>query len=217
MQQLLTFRCMVILQIVPCLFHSGSAGGSAGGSACVRWTRNGYITAYGRSTIIQQALVPHSNMTYSPGTFLSSITFSVLLSYKRQVRFSGWRGGFVLAIFGSSFVLLFNIICAIVAAAAGNPQDGIATIYTGKCAFASRLTTGLQLLINILSSALLGASSYCLQQLGAPTRDEIDEAHGKGKWLHVGVLSLRNLPNISKRRQVVWLSLAISSIPLHFL
>ena len=156
-------------------------------------------------------------MYYSPNTLLSSLTFRLSLSYKRRARFSGWRGGFVLAIIGSSLVLLFNIVCAIVAAAAGKPQDGIATIYTGQCVIASRLTTGLQLLINILSSSLLSASSYCLQQLGAPTRDEIDEAHGKGKFLNVGVLSLRNLPNISKRRQAVWLSLAISSIPLHFL
>ena len=156
-------------------------------------------------------------MHYSPDSLSSSITFRFLLSYKRRARFSGWRGGFVLAIIGSSLVLLFNIICAIVAAAAGKPHEGIATIYTGNCTFASRLTTGLQLLINILSSSLLGASSYCLQRLVAPTREEIDKAHKKGKSLDLGVLSLRNLPNISKRRLTVWLLLAASSLPLHFL
>ena len=156
-------------------------------------------------------------MTASPNTLFSSFTFSLLLSYKRQARFSGWRGGFVLAIIGSSLVLLFNIICAIVAAAAGDPHDGIATIYTGKCVFASRLTTGLQLLVNVLSSALLGASSYCLQRLVSPTREEIDKAHKRGKSLDVGVLSLRNLPNISRRRLAVWILLATSSMPLHLL
>ena len=158
-----------------------------------------------------------SKMTASPPTFFSSFTFSLLLSYKRQARFSGWRGGFILAIIGSSLVLLFNIICAIVAATAGKPQDGIATIYAGQCVFASRLITGLQLLINILSSSLLGASSYCLQRLVAPTREEIDKAHKKGKSLEVGVLSLRNLPHISKGRLAVWLWLAASSLPLHLL
>jgi hypothetical protein len=125
-------------------------------------------------------------MDYTPGTLSSSNTFS-LPSHERQARFSGWRGGIVLAIAGSSLVLLFNLICAIVAAAAGKPQDRIATIYTGNCDVASRWSTGLHLLINILSSALLGASSYCMQRLVASLREEIDEAHEKGKWLDVGV------------------------------
>jgi hypothetical protein len=155
-------------------------------------------------------------MDYAPGTLASSNTFS-LPSHERQARFSGWRGGFILAVAGSSLVLLFNIVIAIVAAAAGKPQDGIATIYTGDCDFASRLSSGLHILINILSSALLGASSYCMQRLVAPTREEIDKAHEAGKWLDVGVLSLRNLPNISKRRVALWSLLALSSIPLHFL
>jgi hypothetical protein len=157
-----------------------------------------------------------SKMDYAPGTLLSSNTFS-LPSHERQARFSGWRGGFVLAVIGSSLVLLINIICAIVAATAGKPLEGIATIYGGSCVVASRWSTSLHLLINILSSSLLGASSYCMQRLVAPTREEIDKAHKKDKWLDVGVLSLRNLPNISKRRLAVWLLLALSSIPLHFL
>jgi hypothetical protein len=155
-------------------------------------------------------------MYYAPGTLSSSNTFS-LPSHERQARYSGWRGGFVFAIVGSSLVLLFNIICAIVAAAAGKPQDGIATIYTGNCDVASRWSTGLHLLINILSSALLGASSYCMQRVVAPTCEEIDKAHEKGKWLDVGVLSMRNLPNINKRRLGSWSLLVLISIPLHFL
>jgi hypothetical protein len=155
-------------------------------------------------------------MNYAPGTLSSSNTFS-LPSHERQARFSGWRGGFVLAIAGSSLVLLFNIACAIVAAAAGTPQDGIATIYTGDCDVASQWSMGLHILINVLSSALLGASSYCMQRLVAPTREEIDKAHEKGKWLDVGVLSLRNLSNINKKRLTFWALLALSSIPLHFL
>jgi len=157
-----------------------------------------------------------STMDYAPGTLSSSNTFS-LPSQERQARFSGWRGGFVLTTIGSSLVLLFNVICAILAATAGKPEQGIATIYAGSCIVASRWSIGLHLLINILSSSLLGASSYCMQRLVAPTREEINKAHKKGTWLDVGVLSLRNLPNISSRRLVVWSLLAMSSIPLHFL
>ena len=213
MQQTLTSKCTIFLRLVPYLVHKGCVGGDA----CIRESSNRYIMAYAHPAIAQHEVVSKFKMYYSPNTLLSSLTFRLSLSYKRRARLSGWRGGFVLAVIGSSLVLLFNIVCAIVAAAMGETHDGIATIFTGNCIVASRLTTGLQLHINILSSSLLGASSYCLQQLGAPTRKEIDRAHGKGKWLDVGVLSLRNLPNISKRRQVAWLLLAMSSIPLHFL
>jgi hypothetical protein len=155
-------------------------------------------------------------MEYAAGTVSSSNIFS-LPNHERRSRYSGWRGGFVAAIAGTSFVLLINITCAIVVATTGNPQDGIATAYTGDCEVASRWTTGLHLLINVLSSALLGASSYCMQRLVAPTREEIQKAHAKGKWLDVGVLSLRNLSSISKSRLAFWILLALSSIPLHFL
>jgi hypothetical protein len=56
-----------------------------------------------------------------------------------------------------------------------------------------------------------------MQGLIVPTREEIDIAHDKGKRLDVGVLSLRNLPNINKKRLAFWALLALSSIPLHFL
>jgi hypothetical protein len=155
-------------------------------------------------------------MSYSAGTLHSSNTFS-LPSHERRTRFSGWRGGVALAILCSSFVLLLNIVCAIVAAVAGEPSKGIATAYTGDCKVASRWTTGLQLLINAVSSLLLGASNYCMQRLVAPTRKEIDDAHEKGKWLDIGIPSVRNLFSISKKRLGLWVLLAMSSIPLHFL
>lgn len=157
-----------------------------------------------------------TNMIYAAGTPDSPDTFS-LPSHERPARFSGWRGGVVVAIACSTFVLLLNITCAIVAATAGNPHDGIATAYTGDCEVASRWTTGLHLLINVLSSLLLGASNYCMQRLVAPTRVEIDKAHTQGKWLDIGMPSFRNLSAISKKRLTFWILLALSSIPLHFL
>jgi hypothetical protein len=155
-------------------------------------------------------------MGYAAGTLHSSNTFS-LPSHERQTRFSGWRGGVALAILCSTFVLLLNIVCAIVAAVAGKPSNGVATAYTGDCTVASRWTTGLQLLINIVSSLLLGASNYCMQRLVAPTRKEIDDAHAKGRWLDIGMPSVRNLSSINKKRLGLWVLLAISSVPLHFL
>ena len=71
--------------------------------------------------------------------------------------------------------------------------------------------------INILSTALLGASNYTMQCLSAPTRTEIDQAHAKGVWLDVGIPSLRNLWNKATHRRWIWWALILSTIPLHLL
>ncbi|KAI9888350.1 MAG: hypothetical protein M1814_000557 [Vezdaea aestivalis] len=59
--------------------------------------------------------------------------------------------------------------------------------------------------------------SIGMQKLCAPTRQEVDRAHSEGKWLDIGVLSLRNLNKISKGRILIWTALALSSIPVHLL
>lgn len=73
------------------------------------------------------------------------------------------------------------------------------------------------LVINILSTLLLGASNYSMQCLSSPTRSEVDKAHGQGIWLDIGVPSIRNLRRLSVSRIVLWWLLAISSLPLHLL
>ncbi|UPX15171.1 uncharacterized protein EKO05_0005628 [Ascochyta rabiei] len=67
----------------------------------------------------------------------------------------------------------------------------------------------------MLSSILLASSNYTMQVLSSPTRREIDRAHYRGDWLEVGILSTRNLPKISRKRAVLCITLALSSIPLH--
>ncbi|KAF2181016.1 hypothetical protein K469DRAFT_793638 [Zopfia rhizophila CBS 207.26] len=113
------------------------------------------------------------------------------------------------------FVLLLNVILAIIATTAWDPKDGIATAFTGDCTKAARWTTALHLLINLLGSLLLGASNYCMQRLVSPTRKEIDEAHAKKKWLDIGVPSIRNLSSVKKGRVGLWILLGLSSLPLH--
>lgn len=75
----------------------------------------------------------------------------------------------------------------------------------------------LHLIINILSTLLLGASNYSMQCLSSPTRSEIDKAHRQKLWLDIGVPSVRNLRRISASRIALWWLLAASSIPLHLL
>src|SRR4051812_17828327 len=91
------------------------------------------------------------------------------------------------------------------------------TAFTGDCDKVARMTTALHLLINILSTLLLGASNFCMQRLVSPTRREVDVCHGKKKWLDIGMPSVRNLFSISKGRTAIWFLLALSSAPLHFL
>ena len=56
-----------------------------------------------------------------------------------------------------------------------------------------------------------------MQRLCAPTRQELDKAHRDHFWLDIGIVSVRNLAKISKRRLAIWLLLALSSVPLHLL
>jgi hypothetical protein len=88
-------------------------------------------------------------------------------------------------------------------------------IFAGDCSTASRLNLGAHIVINVLSSMLLGASNLCMQLLSAPTRAEVDEAHRKRIWLDIGIPNLRNLRHIALQRKVVWILLAWASLPMH--
>lgn len=56
-----------------------------------------------------------------------------------------------------------------------------------------------------------------MQRLSAPTRQEVDRAHRAGRWLDIGAPSVKNLWSIGKTRLLIWILLAISSLPLHLL
>ena len=133
------------------------------------------------------------------------------------LRLNGWRVGVFWGMIATTLVLILNITWTIWAVTTYGTQDGRATIFDGSCKQTKALTIGLHLAINILGTILLGASNYCMQCLVSPTRMEIDRAHSQRKWLDVGVPSIRNMLGISKRRRLLWLLLALSSIPLHLL
>lgn len=94
---------------------------------------------------------------------------------------------------------------------------GVGLIYGGSCSRVKRLDQWLHLLINLLSTGMLSASNYCMQLQAAPTRAKIDEAHNSGKWLDIGIPSLRNFGYLGRWRQASWLLLAFSSIPIHLM
>lgn len=80
-----------------------------------------------------------------------------------------------------------------------------------------KLDLWLHLVINLLSTLLLGASNYTMQCLSAPTRNDINKAHQQRVSVDIGIPSVRNLRRISWRRVVLWWLLGLSSIPLHFM
>lgn len=94
---------------------------------------------------------------------------------------------------------------------------GIGAMYLGDCSKAKRLNLWLHLLINILSTLLLGSSDYCMQLLVGPTRDEVDSAHEMKVSLDIGVPSVKNLRHIARKNAFVWCCLGCSSALLHLL
>ena len=137
--------------------------------------------------------------------------------WRRIFHFNGWRVGVSWCAGATATVLLINVIATISASAKYGTPNGIGTLQDGKCDKAKKVSLWLHFVINALSTTLLAASNYCMQCLSAPTREEVDKAHRKGKFLDIGVPSVRNLFHISRLRRLLWWLLAISGIPLHLL
>ncbi|OJJ99641.1 hypothetical protein ASPACDRAFT_52322 [Aspergillus aculeatus ATCC 16872] len=129
-------------------------------------------------------------------------------------RLEGWKFTLFLAFISSAVVLSLNI--AFLSYSLTNLNPLISTIiYDGDCDTAHRLSAGFHLLINVLGSILLSASNFGMQCLAAPTRQIIDRAHRKGHWVDIGIPSLHNLSQVSRKHLIFWLCLALSSLPFH--
>jgi hypothetical protein len=129
----------------------------------------------------------------------------------------GWRVGITSALVLGVIVLIFNFVFAIWAASNHGESPGLATLFVGSCPKSKNIITVFHLIINIFSTLLLGGSNYCMQILSAPLRKDVDRAHAKHKWMCVGIPNFRNIFYISWSRKVLWMLVAISSIPLHLI
>jgi hypothetical protein len=94
---------------------------------------------------------------------------------------------------------------------------GYGVIQQGNCNAAMETNKWLHLLINVLSTLLLTGSNAFMTTYCCPSRQEVDAAHAEKKWLHVGMLSLRNFRWIAKRKSVLVGLLCLSSLPFHLL
>jgi hypothetical protein len=140
---------------------------------------------------------------------------SRLVQRLRQ-RFIGWRSGVMSFAICSSIVFLINFVFTVWGLSTYSTNKG--ALMDGRdCDDIKKINTGLHVVINVFSTILLSGSNYCMQCLSAPTREDIDGAHAKGKWLDIGIPSFRNLAHISRKRLCLWLLLGASSLPLHLL
>jgi hypothetical protein len=109
-----------------------------------------------------------------------------------------------------SAVIVLNVIqLSIAAVRASRDHDnpslpGFEVIYDGSCSVTKRWDTALHMLINIVSIAILAASNYTMQTLVAPSKEEVDEEHKKGRWLDIGTPSARNLFVVGWYRIWLW-------------
>ncbi|KAJ5435736.1 hypothetical protein N7445_006621 [Penicillium cf. griseofulvum] len=134
-----------------------------------------------------------------------------------------WINGVLLCAKASAVMLLLNLIFIAVAAGLSNrnPENSgfssVQVMYQGSCALSKRWNIALHLIINVLSTAILGASNYCMQSLVAPSREEVDKYHAQGRWLDIGSSSVRNLFVIGRSRLSLWFLLLVTGTPFHLL
>jgi hypothetical protein len=130
-----------------------------------------------------------------------------------NMRFSGWRGGIVGFSLLAVVVLIVNI--SVLVWTATHLDDGhYATVTVRSCKSVGKMSSYVQLSINMFSTALLAGSNYCMQCLSSPTRSEVDSAHAKNSYLNIGILSWRNVVSFRKRRMCLLLALVLSGVPL---
>jgi hypothetical protein len=110
-----------------------------------------------------------------------------------------------------------NIAFLIWAYGVDKPLNGIGTLYKGECDSIGRLNTGAHVILNVFSSLFLGAGSYCMQVLVAPSRGQVRRANSLGRSYDIGVHSLYNLRQLHFSKQFLWLGLCLCSTLLHFM
>lgn len=134
-----------------------------------------------------------------------------------------WIRGVHICTAVSSSVLLINIILIAIATVRSRRDNNdpdlpdFEVIYDGSCSITKRWDVALHLLINVLSTAILAASNYTMQTLVAPSREEVDEEHKKGRWLDIGTPSTRNLFVVARHRVWLWVVLLTTATPFHLL
>jgi hypothetical protein len=135
-------------------------------------------------------------------------------------RLEGWRFGVFASIVAVTTCLIAELIMLVCAVALNKPEgdkDGIGVLYVGDCAKVERISTILAIPLNIIATVLVATSNYVMQCLSAPSRKDVDEAHAAGSYLNIGISSVHNLLHNLSWKSALWLSLVLTTIPIHLL
>ncbi|KAK4215515.1 hypothetical protein QBC37DRAFT_123810 [Rhypophila decipiens] len=92
--------------------------------------------------------------------------------------------------------------------------NGFTAVYHGRCDSTSKVNSGLQFLVAVLSVLISVASDFFLRLAVSPTPQDVSRAHSQGTWLDIGTHSARNMRFVSPWRTLTWLLLIVSSAPL---
>jgi hypothetical protein len=168
-----------------------------------------------RDSITRPAESRYASIEYVRGFFPQFLSENDEPGWKWTKMFSTQRKVLIIQQIVIILVLIVNIVLFIVGAVKYPRYQDMGTIYQGRCDVAKKLNMWFHLMINVLSTLLLGASNYSMQLLVAPTRQDIDKAHANCKWLDIGISSVRNLRYIERKKAVVWFILGFSSTCLH--
>lgn len=132
-------------------------------------------------------------------------------------RNTGWRRA---AVFNSVAVGCFAILLLGVLSRSASQAGSLTKawlFFEGDCDQSSRLNLYLHLLLNVFSTLIIASSNFFMQVLNAPTREDVDRAHAKNRWLEIGVPSIRNILHLSRFKTIAWVLFNVTSIPIHLL
>ncbi|OTB05540.1 hypothetical protein M426DRAFT_10585 [Hypoxylon sp. CI-4A] len=127
-----------------------------------------------------------------------------------------WRRTAVINI-ALTFSCGISLIIFIIVVTARQPASAHSTsiIYEGDCQRTEWINVLFHAFISLTSSLILASTRFFMQILSSPSRKEIDRAHMRLRSLEIGISSLKNLRFVSHIKSIGWLSLLVSSVPIH--
>ncbi|KAK4226844.1 hypothetical protein QBC38DRAFT_216294 [Podospora fimiseda] len=139
-----------------------------------------------------------------------------LISQKSPLSQQPWKIS-VLAFSCFAFVVfLVNFaysICVTIFAA--KQKTLVAMVTELQCSSVKAIDKIIHVLINLLSTVLVSGSSYTMRCIMGPTRQLVDQTHGGGLCVDIGVPRIRNFRNLCFKDKMFWLLLLTSSLPLN--
>ncbi|KAI1748328.1 hypothetical protein F4782DRAFT_517671 [Xylaria castorea] len=128
----------------------------------------------------------------------------------------GWRRtGAINVILAYVCAVILSVALSISVSRPGASLSRPTIIFQGSCTSSTSLNLALHLLVNILSGTVLASSSFFMQVLSSPSREEIDSAHSWLRSLDIGIPSVKNLHHVARFKSISWFVFLLSSVPIH--